>query len=110
MLSRHELAVPQEDIARVQPTGDAVKPSALGEIADWDLGGAQRLDCLRRELHVAKEVHLRDLAQANLLLHLVAVFHLDYLARLSHAEPLRIQVQRTQFITRRNHWADLRLD
>ena len=53
-----KLRPPQEDVLRIERAGHAIEPTALREVAYRYLGGAERLNCLRRHLDVAHQAEL----------------------------------------------------
>ena len=110
LLRQPKLRPPEQSILRIQPGRDAIEPAAAGEVADRLFGLAQLLYGLRRDLDVAKQVHLADLVDADLLDHLRrAVLDLEHAAALAHAEAVRVEVERLEVLPRRDQQAGLAL-
>src|SRR5205809_6132031 len=98
-----ELRSPREYVFGVEPGRDAVKPSSLREIADRDFEFAERLDGLRRNLNVAHQVDLANLADPHLFLQCILLADLQDFVRFPHPHALSIDIERAQVISRRYH-------
>ncbi len=106
LLRQPELIPPQEHVLRVQPRRDPIKPAAHREVADRHFRFAQRLHRLRRDLHVAHQVHLADLARsAPPAPAFLCPCTCSTAPALPHPHALRVQIQRPQFAARRHHRA-----
>jgi len=75
----------------------------LREIADRDFEFAERLDGLRRNLNVAHQVDLANLADPHLFLQCILLADLQDFVRFPHPHALSIDIERAQVISRRYH-------
>ncbi len=69
-------------------------------VADGNFGRAERLDGLRRKLHVSKQIDLRYFPEPDFLFKAIAILDLNHFARFPNPETLRVQIQRTEVIAR----------
>lgn len=61
LIGKLELRFTEEDVFRRETLGDAIEPTALGEVADGHLGLCEGLHSLGRDLNVTHEIELVDL-------------------------------------------------
>src|SRR5579872_1501434 len=94
--------MPQEDVAGIQATRNAVEPATLREVANRYLSCAECLNSLRRKLNVSEKVYLRDFPKPDFLFQVVTVADLNNIARLAYPHSLRVEIERPQVLTRRN--------